>query len=116
MAIALERMYELEGGEISFKLKARAACFLETSTESRARVFQDVEQLYNARSAIVHKRKSKKRSAAEAKHEAFAKGFAVARRSVVKLLREGPPSDWNTLVIAGTEPSAPKPGNGEGTT
>lgn len=110
VAIALEQMYELEGGEISFKLKARAACFLETSTESRVRVFQDVEQLYNARSAIVHKRKSKKRSAADAKHEAFTRGFAVARRSVVKLLREGPPSDWNTLVLAGTEPSAPKPG------
>ena len=116
VAIALEQMYELEGGEISFKLKARAACFLESSTESRVQVFQDVEQLYNARSAIVHKRKSKKRSAAAAKHEAFAKGFAVARRSVVKLLREGPPSDWNTLVIAGTEPSAPKPGDEDGTT
>ena len=33
VAIALERMYELEGGEISFKLRMRAASFLETSTE-----------------------------------------------------------------------------------
>lgn len=114
VAIALERLYELEGGEISFKLKARAACFLETSTERRIRVFQDVEQLSKARSAIVHKQQSKKWSAVEAKHEAFTKGFAVARRSVVKLLQEGLPADWHTLVLAGTEPSAPEPGDGNG--
>ena len=30
VAIALEQMYELAEGEISFKLKTRAACFLET--------------------------------------------------------------------------------------
>ncbi len=32
---------------------------------------------------------------------AFKKGFDIARRSVVKLLRDGPPPDWNEMVIAG---------------
>lgn len=114
VAIALERMYELAGGEISFKLKTRAACFLETGTEDRLRVFRDVEQLYNVRSAIVHKRK--KQLSAEAIQEAFSKGFEVARRSVVKLLRDGPPLDWNELVIVGTEPSASTTQGGDGTT
>ena len=114
VAIALERMYELAGGEISFKLKTRAACFLETSMEGRTQVFRDVGEFYDARSAIVHRRK--KQQSAEAKQEAFSKGFEVARRSVVKLLRDGPPSDWNEVVIAGREPSAPKPQGGDGTT
>ena len=114
VAIALERMYELAGGEISFKLKTRAACFLETGTAGRRRVFRDVEQLYSVRSAIVHKRK--KQLSAEAKQEAFSKGFEVARRSVVKLLRGGPPPDWNEIVIAGTEPSVPKLRDGNKTT
>ena len=113
VAIALERMYELEGGEISFKLKTRAAYFLETSTEGRQRVFRDVKQLYNARSAIVHRRK--KPPAAEAISDALTRGFEVARRSVVKLLRDGPPPDWNELVLAGTESGGPKSEDGEGT-
>ena len=114
VAIALERMYELEGGEISFKLKTRAASFLETSTDGRRRVFQDIEKFYDVRSGIVHKRK--KPPSAETRADAFTRGFEVARRSVVKLLRDGPPQDWNEMVIAGIEPSPPKPQGGEGTT
>ena len=100
-AIALERMYELDQGEISFKLKTRAACFLESDTQARLRVFKDVGELYNARSGIVHRRR--KQLSAETKRDAFNKGFDVARRSVVKLLREGSPPDWNKVVMAGTE-------------
>ena len=116
VAIALERMYELAGGEISFKLKTRAACFLETGTEGRVRVFRDVGEFYDVRSAIVHKRRMKKQQSAETIADAFTRGFEVARRSVVKLLRDGPPQDWNAMVLAGTEPSAPKSQGGDGTT
>ena len=103
MAIALEQMYELDQGEISFKLKTRAACFLESDTQERLRVFKNVEELYDARSGIVHKRKRKRKKevSPKAKDEAFRKGFDVARESVVKLLREGTPEDWNAVVLAG---------------
>ena len=114
VAIALERMYELEGGEISFKLKMRAAFFLETSTDGRRQVSQDVGKLYDVRSGIVHKRK--KPPSTETIAATFTRGFEVARRSVVKLLRDGPPPDWSEMVIAGTEPSAPKSQGGDGTT
>ena len=50
VAISLERMYELDQGEVSFKLKTRAACFLESDTEARLRVFKDVGEFYGARS------------------------------------------------------------------
>ncbi len=100
VSISLERMYELDQGEVVFKLKTRAACFLESDTEARLRVFKDVGEFYGARSMIVHNSR-KKRGLAERQEAAFKKGFDVARRSVVKLLRDGPPPDWNEMVIAG---------------
>ena len=100
VSISLERMYELDQGEVGFKLKTRAACFLESDTETRLRVFKDVGAFYEARSMIVHNSR-KKRGSAERQEAAFKKGFDVARRSAVKLLRDGPPQDWNEMVIAG---------------
>ena len=110
VAIALEQMYELDQGEISYKLKMRAACFLESNTKARMCVFRKVGQLYDARSAIVHRRKkkSKKESSPEFKEKAFEAGFEVARESVIKLLREGPPRDWNEMVVAGPENEKPQ--------
>ena len=102
-AIALERMYELDQGEISFKLKTRAACFLESDTKARLHVFKDVEEFYGARSGIVHKRESKKQPSTQSRRDAFNKGFDVARRSLVKLLQEGSPQNWNEVVLTGTK-------------
>ena len=99
VAIALEQMYELDQGEISFKLKMRAACFLESETEARKRVFKKVGDLYKARSAIVHRRS--KESSRASKREAFETGFDVARASAIKLLGQGPPRNWNEMVMAG---------------
>ena len=99
VAIALERMYELDHGEIVFKLKTRAACFLESDTASRTQVFRHVGRFYDARSAIIHNARKKQWSERD-REEAFGKGFDIARRSLGKLLREGPPTDWNEIVIA----------------
>ena len=98
VAISLERMYELDQVKISIELMERAASFLETSTEGRCRVKRDVKKFYNVRSGIVHNRK--KPLSAETRADAFTRGFEVARRSVVKLLRDGPP-DWNEIVKKG---------------
>ena len=114
VAIALEQLYQPNGDAISFKLKARAACFLEARAERRLQVFQDVGELYGARSSIVHRRK--KGTSAELKIAAFEKGFDVARRTVVKLLNEGPPPDWDEKVIGGIEHHEPSSRNSAGTT
>ena len=114
VAIALERMYGLDQGEISFKLKTRAACFLETGRAERLRVFRDVEELYRMRSAIVHR--GKKKPSETEREDAFTKGFAVARRTVVKLLQDGPPADWNEMVLGGAERGAGRARGGKGTT
>ena len=112
VAIALERMYQLDQGEITYKLKTRAACFLESTTSARKSVFNDVNKLYGARSGIVHARsgKKKKRSKNEVEQErkdAFERGFDVARRSVVTLLSEGRPEDWNEVILKVHEKDGP---------
>ena len=99
VAIALERMYELDRGEISYTLRSRAAWFLGTDAESRIREMQAVKAFYDMRSAIVHSRK--KKPTAEEQRAAFDKGFDVARRSLFRLLQNGPPNDWERLVTAG---------------
>ena len=99
VAIALERMYELEGGELSHKMRTRVAWFLGMDAESRARAFKAAKEFYDARSAIVHGRK--KQAHVRKRHEAFNKGFDLARRSLFRLLREGPPDDWDALVVEG---------------
>ena len=117
VAIALEQMYELDQGEISFKLKTRAACFLESDTQARLRVFKDVEQLYGARSEIVHRRTAnrKKQSSASTKREAFKKGFDVARNTVFKLIQEGEPANWNEVVLTARGANSHAAKDGEAT-
>ncbi len=114
VAIALERMYDLDRGEIEFKLKTRAACFLEPGSESRLKVFKGIGEFYDARSSIVHKpgRKRKKVD----KEAAVGRGFDVARRSLLKLLSEGAPTDWNEIVMGETGSGGRRPGNSAGTT
>ena len=120
VAIALERMYGLDQGEISFKLKTRAACFLEEQTKDRLRVFRDVQKLYDARSGIVHSRGQKKREPKEVlqreRQAAFGKGFDGARRPVVKLLKGGPPPDWNEMLLEVHGNSLRERGHSAGTT
>ena len=108
VAITLERMYQLEGGEISFKLKARAACFLETDTHLRKRVFQQLDDLYKVRSGIVHGRnrsgKPNHRLNPKNMKRTFKTGFSLAHYTLMKLLDQGPPDDWDELVISTPNP------------
>lgn len=99
VAISLERMFELAGGEISHKMRTRASWFLGADAEARRRVMKSVAEFYGARSEIVHSRKRK--ASAERYRSAFDKGFDIAARTLFKLLRDGPPGDWEELVVAG---------------
>ena len=99
VAIALERMYVLDKGKISRKLRNRASCYLGTDVESRERVKESVKEFYDTRSDIVHSRSDN--MSPHRKREAFRKGFDIARRTLFKRLHEGPPENWDELVIAG---------------
>ena len=108
VAIALEQMYEVDPGEISFKLRARAACFLADNSAQRKRIFRQVRDVYNLRSALVHSRRSSRKSKKllTPKHmsDTFETGFALARTTLMKLLDQGPPDSWEELVISADHP------------
>ena len=99
VAIALERMYELDGGEISHKMRTRSSWFLGRDAEERLRVMESVKEFYSVRSKIVHS--GTRKLPAERYRESFNTGFDLAARTLFKLLKEGPPCEWEKLVIAG---------------
>lgn len=100
VAIALEQLYQIGRGEINNKLKTRAACFLRTSKEERMRVLKEVSTLYSIRSKIVHGETGQ--PSPGAKQTGFNKGFNIARESIVKILRDGRPGNWDEVVVGGT--------------
>ena len=99
VGIALERMYVLEEGKISRKLRNRAARYLATDGSSQESIRESAQEFYDVRSDIVHNRLH--RLTPERVHAAFCNGFDIARRSVFKLVREGLPEDWNASGNAG---------------
>ena len=98
VAKALEGMYELPKKNKSRKLQKRVAGYLGTGAEDRKRIKERTRTFYEVRSDIVHSGSgdvSPFRNAA-----AFVTGFELARRSLFKLLGEGPPDDWEVPAVA----------------
>ena len=95
VGIALERMYVLDEGKISLKLRNRAARYLATDELSHESIRASAQEFYEVRSDIVHNRLQ--RLTPERVHSAFINGFDIARRSLFKMLREGPPEDWSAV-------------------
>lgn len=93
VGIALERMYVLDEGKISRKLRNRAARHLATDGPDQESIRESAQEFYAVRSDIVHNRLD--RLTPERVHGAFRDGFDIARRSLFKMLREGRPKDWN---------------------
>ena len=91
VAMALERMYVLDEGNIGRKLRNRTARFLGTGAAREKRISEKVKELYDVRSDIVHNRLH--RLTPGRVHSAYVNGFDLARRSLFRLLREGPPAD-----------------------
>ena len=56
VAMALERMYVLDEGNIGRKLRNRTARLLGTDAASEKRIGENVKELYDVRSDIVHNR------------------------------------------------------------
>ncbi len=99
VAKALERMYDLPERRISHTLQNRVSRYLGTDAESRERLKQSVKAFYDERSASVHNRKGKPYP--QRNRDAFAKGFDIAKRTLFKLLDEGPPNNCDESEIAG---------------
>ena len=94
VAIALERMYQLDSREISRKMQTRVAWFLGDDAGSRLREMETIKRFYNTRSGIVHNKR--KQNSPARNQEIFNEGFSIAKRTLFKLLREGAP-DWGKI-------------------
>ncbi len=99
VAMALERMHVPDEGNYGRKLRNRTARFLASDAASEQRIKEAVKELYDVRSDIVHNRLY--RLTPERVHSAYINGFDLARRSLFRLLREGPPADRKELAVAG---------------
>ena len=96
LAIALERMYELTGSEISTKLKGRVAWFLGTSFNDRLELWNGVNSFYRIRSKIVHGVRSK--GFDDKVLQAYEDGLSITQRTLIKLLESETP-DWNKIIL-----------------
>ena len=91
----LERMYELPDRNISSKLQNRACSFLETDFKKHENIKEILKKIYDLRSNITHG--WVRNLSLSSKTEVFVEGFDLARRTLFKLLRDGPPRNWDNL-------------------
>ena len=95
LAIALESMYELDAPEITYKLRTRAAVFLESEPEKRKVTFDKVRDFYRVRSNIVHGSVP-----GERQREVMEAGREIARRTLLAILGRGEMPDWDLFVLS----------------
>ena len=94
VAIALERLYRPKDRRISAQLQRGVAGFLGGDEEERTRTKREVKHFYDVRSAIIHgPRDKRKRQLLEQRPEALRNGSELACRSVIKMLKDGPPQE-----------------------
>ena len=103
-AICLEIMYQLRPPEITNKLATRAAHLLETNTDKRVEIFDQVAAFYEARSNIAHggngNRQGKGKKKTTDFKEAADLGFGLASRSLRALLEKGEFPKWKELILS----------------
>jgi hypothetical protein len=94
VAIALERMYRPKDRGIGAQLQRRVAEFLGGDEEERSRTKSEIKHFYDVRSAIIHGPKDgRKRRLLKERPKALRNGLELARGSVVKMLKDGPPPE-----------------------
>ena len=96
VAIVLERIYELPEWKISHKLQNRASLYLGSDLERQERIQKGIKEFYDTRSNIVHR--GSNNVPPQERFESFGKGFDIAKQTLFKLLREGPPENWGEVT------------------
>ena len=92
VATALERMFKPGDRKISAQLQESIADFLGGDDGTQSQMKKAVKHVYDVRSAVIHGPKDeKKRRLLEETQKAFDAGFDLARQSLFKMLRDGPP-------------------------
>ena len=102
-SIALEMMYQIDNPESTYKLATRAAALLESEPDRRMDTFLLIRDFYGLRSRIAHGRYRPAQSQHQADTDEGLRrdGLELAVHTLMRLLEEGTPENWNSLVVAG---------------
>ena len=107
LGIAFEALYVADGGsgEITFKLKVRAAWYLGNDKEDRSDLLTKFRDIYNCRSNAVHNGRlaqTVKFGGGRPTASEFIKEVQkLCHDSIMKVLEKGKFPDWNSLIIGG---------------
>ena len=103
LRIALESLYlqnignEKDRGEMGFRLSLYGAWHLGTNLEDRKEIQKKLKKTYAEASGAVHGRKFDDDTTKT--QELLSDAQDLCRRGILKLLREGYPSDWGDLIL-----------------
>lgn len=97
VAIAFEQMYDLPERDISRELQNRAGSYLGTDLESKERIRKGIKKFYNTRSKIAHC--GSNNVPPQERSDGFEIGYDIAKQTLFKLLREGPPETWREVNV-----------------
>lgn len=99
---------EKDQGEITFKLRTRAAWFLGSETEDRRRISKLVRDAYGFRSRAVHGSLKSPTAQEASEHRRIVDETATLCRALIqKILREGWP-DWEAVIYGSDAPDPPR--------
>ena len=106
IAIALEIVYGLDGGELTHKLSTRAGWYLGRDYEDRNQIRDIIKRFYNLRSCIVHGRKTSRdcKNAMLEFTDLYNQTRTIVRQTILKHVDEGriPREDrWNVIAMGG---------------
>ena len=99
MAVALEVMFGLQGGELTHKLSVRAAHLLGDSGERRLAVYDSVQRLYRERSRIIHGRRPPQ-ARQSCTDETVEDAYRTGRAAFLNIVARGSFPDWTKLTLA----------------
>ena len=107
LGIAFEALYVPDGrsGEITFKLRVRAAWYLGKDKEDRNNLLAKFKDIYDSRSNAVHNGRldrTVKFGGDNLPASEFIKRVQdLCQQSIMKVLEKGKFPDWNSLIIGG---------------
>ena len=100
IAVALEVLFGLQGGELTHKLSVRAAHLLGASGENRVALFESVQRLYKERSRIIHGSRSRRSGRQIGPEETVEGAYRTGRAALLNILARGSFPDWTRLTLA----------------
>ena len=100
IAVALEVLFGLRGGELTHKLSVRAAYLLGDSGEKRLAVHDSVHRLYKERSRIIHGSRPPYGRRQTRTDETVEGAYRTGRAAFLNILARGSFPDWTRLTLA----------------